>query len=284
MSYVQIHGPWVFLLSGDHCDLPVPASDSLSGDLSGQEYQASGKTVAPIPSFERLIATGRSGRFKARRWQRSYSPPGCPPSPASRCPTPILLNFSVRSKVSEILVDAGKTGPLAAEHFLDRGFGNYAFCGYEGCAWAERRLEGFAERLCASGFSPRVYRPGTIRRCLSWEQEMPRVMAWLKSLPRPVAVMACNDKRGRQVIEACLFSGLKVPEDVAVVGVDNDHLFGNLSNPPLSSVALNFEQSGLSGRRTSRPIDAGNDAEATADRDRAVTGSAAPLFRRYRRR
>jgi len=70
------------------------------------------------------------------------------------------------------------------------------------------------------------------------------VMAWLKSLPRPVAVMTCNDIRGRQVLEASRLTGLEVPEDVAVVGVDDDHLICNLSNPPLSSVAVNLSQAG----------------------------------------
>ena len=243
-SYAQIHGPWVFLLSGDHPDLPIPASDSLSGDLSGQEYQTGGKTVAPIPNFERLNATGLIGRIQSHAVAKKLLAAGLPVVGMFALSDADIARLLLRSKVSEILVDGGKTGQLAAEHFLDRGFWNYAFCGYEGRAWVERRLEGFAERLAAAGFSPDVYRPTRIGQRLAWKQEMPRVMAWLKSLPRPVAVMACNDKRGRQIIEACLFCGLKVPEDVAVVGVNNDHLFGNLSNPPLSSVALNLNKAG----------------------------------------
>ena len=68
--------------------------------------------------------------------------------------------------------------------------------------------------------------------------------AWLKSLPRPVAIMACNDICGRQVLEASLGQGLNVPDDVAVLGVDDDGLICNLANPPLSSVAFNLEQAG----------------------------------------
>ncbi|MBN1393877.1 MAG: substrate-binding domain-containing protein, partial [Pirellulales bacterium] len=65
-----------------------------------------------------------------------------------------------------------------------------------------------------------------------------------QSLPKPLGVMACNDVRGRQIIEACALGGLSVPHDVAVVGVDEDPLLSELSNPPLSSVALNAEQGG----------------------------------------
>ena len=68
--------------------------------------------------------------------------------------------------------------------------------------------------------------------------------AWLQSLAKPVGVMACNDVRGRQVIEACLEAGLRVPDDVAVLGVDEDRLLCELANPPLSSVVLNLDRAG----------------------------------------
>ena len=74
--------------------------------------------------------------------------------------------------------------------------------------------------------------------------------------------MACNDIRGRQVIEACLQAGLRVPDDVAVVGVDEDRLLCELANPPLSSVVLNLEAGRLSGGRTARRIDVGPHPES----------------------
>ncbi len=70
------------------------------------------------------------------------------------------------------------------------------------------------------------------------------VASWLESLPRPVAVVACSDIRGRQVLEAAVTQGLAVPDDVAVCGVDDDPMVCNLTNPPLSSVAFNLEQAG----------------------------------------
>ena len=63
-------------------------------------------------------------------------------------------------------------------------------------------------------------------------------------LPTPIGLFACDDDRGREVLEACTIAGLQVPEDVAVVGVDNDEVFCDLSDPPLSSVALNVEAAG----------------------------------------
>jgi LacI family transcriptional regulator len=70
------------------------------------------------------------------------------------------------------------------------------------------------------------------------------VLTWLKSLLTPIAILACNDLRGRQLVEAARLAGLRVPDDVAIVGVDDDSLVCNLSNPPLSSIALNLEQAG----------------------------------------
>ena len=68
--------------------------------------------------------------------------------------------------------------------------------------------------------------------------------AWLKSLPKPAAILACNDNRGRQVLEAGHLARLLIPDEVAVVGVDNDEMICTLSDPPLSSVALNLENAG----------------------------------------
>ena len=67
---------------------------------------------------------------------------------------------------------------------------------------------------------------------------------WLRSLPKPIGLMACNDDRGQHVIEACKLAGLRVPDEVAVIGADNDELVCELSDPPMSSVAVNFERAG----------------------------------------
>jgi len=70
------------------------------------------------------------------------------------------------------------------------------------------------------------------------------MIRWLRALPRPCGLMACNDDLGKEVIEACKLAGLAVPDDIAVVGVDNDELVCGFSDPPMSSVAVNFEHAG----------------------------------------
>lgn len=244
ISYARIHGPWVFLLSGDHPELPIPVSDSTSGRYRGQNYLPGPASNSRLPDFRRLNATGMIGRIlnlqMLRRLQTAFVPAVGMISGSEEHrarPNPY-------SNIAELLSDSRTAGRLAAEHFIEQGFWNFAFCGYEDRPWVQLRLDGFAARLLEAGFSPQVYQPQKASDAYSWKRELPVMTAWLKSLPRPVAVMACNDKRGRQVLDACVTCGLRVPEDVAVVGVDNDQLFGNLSNPPLSSVAINLSKMG----------------------------------------
>jgi LacI family transcriptional regulator len=77
-----------------------------------------------------------------------------------------------------------------------------------------------------------------------WEKEQIILADWISRLPMPIGLFACNDDRGREVLEACSLAGLEVPEDVAIVGVDNDEVFCELAFPPLTSIALNAETAG----------------------------------------
>ena len=241
--YAQLHGPWVFFLSGDYPEVPLPTSDSLSGSFIGQEYMSSVATGASLPDLRRWGVNGFIGRIQSPKMAKKLLSSGLPVIGID-LPEEQFACRDLLSKISEICADSQKAGLLAAEHFLERGFWNYAFCGYEGRGWSQRRQEGFVARLAEADFFCQVYQPPRLKHGLSWKQELPMVTSWLKSLPRPVAIMACNDIRGRQVLEASLLSHLEVPEDVAVIGVDNDQFVCNLSNPPLSSIAINLNQAG----------------------------------------
>ncbi|MFO0890335.1 MAG: substrate-binding domain-containing protein [Isosphaeraceae bacterium] len=133
---------------------------------------------------------------------------------------------------------------MAAEHLLERGFRHHAYVGVDGRVWSQLRQEGFVKRIREAGFEPHLYQPPRSARDRVWGREQPSLARWLRSLPKPIGLMACNDDRGREVLEACRAGGLRVPEDVAVVGVDDDELLCELADPPLSSVALNAEAGG----------------------------------------
>jgi len=137
-------------------------------------------------------------------------------------------------------------GHLGAEHFLERGFRHFAYCGFTNQLWSCERRDGFVEALRLTGHSCDVldlHYPGAITP--DWNAEQTRLIAaWLTSLPKPVAIMACVDVRAFQVITAAQHAGLLVPEEIALLGVNNDVIRCELSYPSLSSIALNAHQAG----------------------------------------
>jgi LacI family transcriptional regulator len=127
---------------------------------------------------------------------------------------------------------------LGAEHLLERGFHRLAFCGYPASRvnqWSEKRAKAFEKRAAEAGVTCSVYngRQGAARK---WTELQRELAGWLRSLEKPVGLMACNDVRARHVLEACRAIGVRVPEEVAVIGVDNDEMICDLTNPSLSSV------------------------------------------------
>jgi len=136
------------------------------------------------------------------------------------------------------------TGEMAAKHLLERGFYNFAYCGFNMMFWSQERAKSYENLLKKNGYEVNFYKYPRTKSQQLWENESVLMIKWLKSLPKPVGIMACNDDRGQQVIEACRTAGLYVPEEVAVVGVDNDTILCGLSNPTLSSVNINTTRAG----------------------------------------
>jgi LacI family transcriptional regulator len=139
-----------------------------------------------------------------------------------------------------VATDAEGAARIAATHLLDRGLKRFAYCGYRGAHWSRRRGEAFARAVRAAGGTCAVFapQPGPV------DEEIGAIAAWLKSLARPVGVLAAIDPRGQQVLAACRMAGLAVPDEVAVVGVHNDELLCDLCDPPLSSVIPNAQRAG----------------------------------------
>jgi LacI family transcriptional regulator len=136
-------------------------------------------------------------------------------------------------------------GRLGANHFVERGFRHFAFCGFSKELWALQRREGFCAVVEQEYFPIPVYespwRGSTVSR---WDLEIEHIGKWLSDLPKPIGVMACNDARALHLLDACHQTRILVPEEVAVVGVDNEEIFCELCNPALSSVAPEAERIG----------------------------------------
>lgn len=146
--------------------------------------------------------------------------------------------------VPNITGDYVKTGCMGADYFLEKGYTNFAYYGYPSFVWARERGEGFAARLREKGYSTFFFENKADPDHEMWYYKPSALSKWLKSLPKPIAIMACDDNCGQQVTESCKLCGINIPEEVAVLGVDNDELVCNLSDPPLSSIHLDAEQGG----------------------------------------
>lgn len=129
-------------------------------------------------------------------------------------------------------------GRLVARHFIERGLKHLAFCGVPHTrltAWSAQRQAAFEQCAREAGLTCSVFTGNLPRdgKPLRLHQEL---STWLESLPKPVGLMACYDVRARHVLTACHELGILVPEEMAVIGVDNDELMCELTSPPLSSV------------------------------------------------
>jgi LacI family transcriptional regulator len=166
------------------------------------------------------------------------------------------LRFGVPGlEMPAIGIDNRTVVRLALDHFLDRGFRRFAFCSYPRgrFGWMDIRADLFQQLVADAGLTCELFtgtaRPGSR---LTWEQEQQQLARWVQRLAKPIAVMACNDDRGLQVLDACRRAGIRVPEEVSVLGVDNDEFLCGLATPPLSSVDINLE---LIGYRAAELLD-----------------------------
>ena len=177
------------------------------------------------------------------------------------------------SGISTFDTDARAVAKLAADFFLNAGFQHFGFCGYRKIPFSERREAAYCDYLAEKKKKVRVFAPPLPQGAHSHIQAIEQhglsmeksIAGWLANQPRPLALFACNDIRAQQVLNACRESGIKVPEEVAVMGVDNDDVLCNLCQPPLSSIEPDTERLG---------------AEAAAMLDAMMRGKkpAAPLI------
>lgn len=145
--------------------------------------------------------------------------------------------------VPYVETDDAAIAAVAADHFVERDFRHFAFIGDARFRWSENRRTAFAAALAGRGHTVHDFADAIPRRPRKASRASPEssdddeaIERWLSGLPKPVAVFACYDIRGRQVLEACRRARLDVPDHVAVLGVDDDELLCGLSTPPLSSV------------------------------------------------
>lgn len=227
--YTRTHGPWV-----------------IYGDPE--------RIVAPISEVGKWGGDGVIAHVYQPRMRRQLQRMGLPVVNVSQ--------YLGESVFPSVLPDNAAVGRLAAEHLLERGFRHFAYCGFRRHRYGELRGEAFARRVIEAGYaSERFDTDPPQERPEQWEARQAELAAWVGSLPRPVGVFCCNDARARHVAQVCHRAGVRVPEELALVGADDDELVCEMSNPPLSSVDVSAEQVGY---------------EAAALLGRMMAGASAP--------
>lgn len=135
-------------------------------------------------------------------------------------------------------------GVMAARYYLHKGFSNYAFYGTQTLNWSSERCLGFIDELKKYSYEPNIYKGEISERNDQWSYNPDELVGWLRDLPKPVAVFCSADYFAIHITETCRLFGLAVPDVVAVLGVDDDPLICEISDPPLSSIRLDIENGG----------------------------------------
>lgn len=156
----------------------------------------------------------------------------------------ILQNYKERSNhFSNLTGNYIGTGLMAAQYFAQKKFNNFAFYGNNGVVWSRERAEGYRREVERIGGNYYYFETENLDE-EQWSKSHILLDEWLLSLPKPVALFACDDSFALQVSELCKINNINIPHDIALLGVDNDELICNLSDPPISSIVLDIEKGG----------------------------------------
>lgn len=143
-----------------------------------------------------------------------------------------------------ITCDNAAVGHAAAEHLIGQGHKHFGFVGFANAYWSTTRLDAYRQHLERQGFQLRTHMVPLAPR----ESEQPKLhsdlIRWLHELPKPIGVFVGNDDLARSVAEICLLSEVRIPEEVGLLGVDNDELICELSRPNISSIPFATEAAG----------------------------------------
>ncbi len=176
------------------------------------------------------------------------------------------IGIDIRQPIAgmpNIFGDAQAIADMALDHFMDHGFTQLAYCEFEGISWAVERGRCFAGHAREKGFSIAKHEVKTSEGHFIRDDEIAAITTWLNGLPHPLGLLACNDDCAKLVSAACESEGIDVPKDVAILGVDDDELVCLPNNPPLSSIALDFETAGFEAARLLDKIIKGQEKSAS---------------------
>lgn len=209
--YIRDHEPWEFHL-----------------------VNSPGETWSTPNPFSELKADGIIARIDTPEAARAIA--------ACGLPAVDICSGRLLPTIPWVATDDRLIAQMGAGHLVQRGFKHLAFCGDDRFTWSNSRRDYFAEQALMAGC--KHFSLDVSHGAKGFDAPVQQICRWLEQLPKPVGVMACRDSLGQQVLAACRYVGLAVPDEVAVIGVDNDPLFCELSPTPLSSVIPNARAAG----------------------------------------
>ena len=204
VKYAQTHGPWIF-----HEESP-PYLQTLTPRQrlrSMRKWNAQGTIVVQSRLAEvKSLCIPTVVSIETRRLDRSY--------------------YQVVCADEEI-------GRMGARTLAGLGLRHFAYCGLDGLVFSDNVRAGFVRGIQEAGHSVSLYSSSTKNLGQSWYTEERQLARWLSALPKPSGLMACNDDRARMLAEICRMQRIRVPDDIAILGVDNDEQVCRSANPPL---------------------------------------------------
>jgi LacI family transcriptional regulator len=214
LDYVRNNANWVFINSGAIFEFPV---------TSISNWQSDG-----------IIAVINTSAAAAA---------------AQKLKTPIVtISATLRNiDIPCVTVDPIAVGELAADHLFTCGYRNFAYFGVENAAYSEDRQTAFVKALKARGFIPRIRLSGKNlgERQSSWSSDLRELSNWLASRRAPLGIYAATDSRARMLADACAISGKRIPQEVGIIGTDNDELICEFGSPTLTSIARDWHAMGF---------------------------------------
>ena len=149
------------------------------------------------------------------------------------------------TQIPNLTGDYYLTGAMAARRLCGHGFKHFGFFGYENVCWSDGRLKGFQETLQKEYHIDDLHIFTDRQLSSLWSYDTSALQQWLHSLPKPIAIFACDDNQAEILLETCQAAGINVPQEVAIIGVDNDEVTCNLTSPAISSVNMDIEKAGF---------------------------------------
>ena len=198
-------------------------------------FTEQGRGDEPPPWFRNWHGHGIIARIENTQIEEAVA--------ATKLPVVNVSSNSVKRSFPTVASDSDAVCAVAAEHLMERGFRLFGYCGDVRFDWSVRHEQNFRKHLRDAGFDLRVF-DSEVSDAEDLPREQSKLINWLLGLPKPIGIFACYDIRGQQLLDVCRQAGLRVPDEVAVIGHHNDELLCELCDPPLSSIIPNAGRAG----------------------------------------